>query len=156
MRRVISRETIEKLYTEEEISRMMHLSAQFHVKPQAQWLFCVFVFAVSRDSPNALRLTVLSTTVSRIHKYTIGPVVLQVAPEITLDDDRDLCVDVLKAHFRAEDRLVYQKLNRREISMYTRSFMDNGAGDDEERLQFLVRDIDDRPEDTKPKLFLVQ
>jgi hypothetical protein len=65
-------------------------------------------------------------------------------------------VDVLKAHFAAEDRLLHKKMNQREMSMYTRAFMDNGVGDGDP-LEFVVRDLDYEPEDPKkPGLFLVQ
>jgi hypothetical protein len=156
VRRVISRETIEKLYTKDEISRLWLLSAQFNLKPEAQWFFCVFVFSVTRVSPSALKITAISTTFIRTHKYTINPAVLQIAPEITLKDEHSIWVDIIRAHVEAEDRLVHSKMNRQGMSGYTRFFMDNGAAEGEP-LSFVVRDLDYDPNPKqKPGLFLVK
>ena len=141
VRRMISRETIEKLHTEDEIFNSVHLSSQLGVKPQAQWFFCVFVFSVARESPSTLRIRVLSTTVIRTHKYMINAVVLHVAPEITLKEEHGLWVDVIRAHFKAEDRLTLHKMHQKEMSNYTRHFMDNGAAD-AEPLEFVISDWD--------------
>ena len=145
-RRVISRETIEKLYTQEELSAgRMHLSPWFNVKPKAEWFFLVFVFSVARESPATLRITVLSTTAIRIHKYTLSPGLLQAAPEITIDEAASLWVDLVKAHFEADERLALQKISGREMSKYTRWFKDNGAGDLTPPLEFVVNDLDYDP-----------
>jgi hypothetical protein len=155
VRRVISRETIERLYTEDEISKLIYLGAQFGVKPEANWFFCVFVFSVARESPSMLRITTVSTTVTRTHKYTITPGLLQLAPEITPKEEHSIWVDVLRAHFRAEDRLLHRKMNTQEISEYTRYFMDNGAAEGEP-LEFVIRDLDYDLGKEKPGPFLVQ
>src|SRR6476661_5178020 len=114
IRRVISREMIEKLYAADELSKSMFLSSRFEVKPGSQWFFCVFVFSVARESPSTLRITVVSTTVARTHKYTITPGLLDIAPEIT--EDQTILVSAFKAHCEAEDRLLHLKINNQEMS----------------------------------------
>ena len=76
-------------------------------------VFCVFVFAVARESPSRLRITVLSTTVVRTHKYTITLSIRQVAPEITLKDRDAIFLEIIKAHFEAEEDPVYRKMKIR-------------------------------------------
>jgi hypothetical protein len=64
-------------------------------------------------------------------------------------------VDVIRAHFEAEDRLVRLKMNRREeMSEYTRHFMDNGVAEGEP-LGFVIRDLAYGLEKKKPGLFLI-
>jgi hypothetical protein len=128
IRRVINRETLQRLFTKKEISDMMHLSALLHAKPATQWFFCVFVFSVERRSPSALKLTVLSTTVVKIHKYSITPALLQVAPEIEIEE-QPVWAEVLRAHVKADSDLSYRKLDNVELSEFTRFFMDNGAAE---------------------------
>jgi hypothetical protein len=65
-------------------------------------VFCVFVFSVARESPSKLRITTISTTVARTHKYTINLGFRETAPEITPKEGSEIWVDVLKAHFEAE------------------------------------------------------
>jgi hypothetical protein len=101
------------------------------------------------------RLTTISTTITRIHKYTIRPALLHIAPEIKVEEEQSVWVDVIRAHFEAEDRLTYRKMGGQEMSKYTRWFTDNGAAD-RTSLQFVIRDLDYDPDSEKPRLFLVQ
>jgi hypothetical protein len=53
------------------------------------------------ESPSTLRITAISTTVTRTHKYTISPGLLHIAPEITVEEEHSLWVDIVRAHFKA-------------------------------------------------------
>jgi hypothetical protein len=151
VRRVLSRATVERIFTPEEISQLIPLSTAFKSKPIADWFFCVFVFSVTREAPDSLRLTTVSTTIERIHKHSITPGLLDIAPEIEAEENPNW-VQVIRAHYKAEHDLIRRKVNSQEMSEFTRAFMDCGAAEAEQPLEFVIYDADNKEEKPGPTL----
>jgi hypothetical protein len=148
LRTVITLEQLCVLLSESEFRHNTSLHAKadsrLNGKPMSDHFFAVFVFDAVSKNDGSLVLRVISTTVVGIQRYTTKRLGYQgIFPQ---EKAMPLVMDTLRAHFRAEeedlrDRLKVAFIGGRSLLRWTKDFV-NGAGDLADPPEFIIKDPD--------------
>jgi hypothetical protein len=144
IRVVFERRVVEELAEEYEFRDNADIAAVCTVKPLSDHFLAVFVVKTEPADDHCLSLTVLSTTVVGVQRYTTSRLRYQGVHLLTAPRADGLLVNLLRAHFRAAGTRTQRALEQ----MYSglpprwRVWYQNGAGDLDTPFEWLIEDPD--------------
>lgn len=124
-----------RLLDEPDFAQSLALEEQCALADQ---FLAIFVFEAEWQNKPTLLLRAISTTVLGIQRYTTKRLARQGVRTISASERDQIPLDVLRDHFRAQDRL--KSANGPQIH-WTEQFA-NGAGDLSDRTRFVIADPD--------------
>jgi hypothetical protein len=144
MRAVYERETVIGLLTENAFRGNIALSAAADVKPFNDHYLAVFVLQTEPSDQAQLTLSIVSSTVVGIQRYTTKRLSYQGIHLISNPQIDGLFVELLRAHYRGAQQDTEERIASTwgVPLLWSKRWFANGAGDLRDPQQFSISDPD--------------